>query len=202
MISAYAAGVVVGAPTIAVFAARLPRKGLLPGCWSAHSPSARCVGARAELRAAGRRALRRGPAARRLLRHRLARRLVADGPGQARARGGVRALGPDDRERRSACRRSPSSASSAGWRAAYVAVALVFALAVLAIWSSCHANPATRTPRRRASWAASSTSGLARAAASAPIGFGGFFAVLHLHRADGHRGRRACRPASCRSCSS
>ena len=29
MISAYAAGVVVGAPTIAVFAARLPRKGLL-----------------------------------------------------------------------------------------------------------------------------------------------------------------------------
>ncbi len=102
-----------GAPTIAAFAARLPAQ-------AAAARPASCaftlgygrLGARADLRARARRAIRRGPAARRLLRHRVARRRVADGPGQARPGGRVRALRADDRERRSACPRSPSSASS------------------------------------------------------------------------------------------
>ena len=46
----------------------------------------------------------------------------------------------------------------AGWRAAYLAVAVVFALAVLAICSSCRAARRSARDRARANSAASSAS--------------------------------------------
>ncbi len=99
MIAAYAAGVVVGAPTIAALAARFPRRAAAGRARHRVHGRHRRLGARADVRARRRRALRRRAAARRLLRRRRPGRREPDGSRQPRARGRVRALGSDDRQR-------------------------------------------------------------------------------------------------------
>ena len=85
LISAYALGVVVGAPVLAFFGARLPRRGLLVALMVAYA-GANALSARGrQLRAAPPLALPRRRAARRLLRRRVARR------GQPRPRAAARA---------------------------------------------------------------------------------------------------------------
>ncbi len=133
LITAYAVGVVVGAPTIAAAAARFPRRTLLIVLTVGFTVGLGRVGRRAHVRARGRRAVRRGARARGVLRRRRARRLAP-----ARAR-------------RSAARPPRSSSPGltiasvvgvpsitylgqhAGWRWAYVVVAALFALTTLAI---------------------------------------------------------------------
>lgn len=176
VISAYAAGVVVGAPTIATFAARLPRRGLLIGLaiaftlgtvLSALAPTFELV---------------------------VAARFIAALPHGAYF--GIAALvaaslmGPGNRGRGVALVLSGLTIAnvigvplitllgqSAGWRIAYLAVAAVFALSVLAIAIAVPAQPGDpgATVRRE-------LAGFARlpvwvALATGAIGFGGLFAV-------------------------
>ena len=176
LISAYAAGVVVGAPTIAVFAARLPRRGLLVALAtaftlgtfaSAFAPTFELV---------------------------VAARFVAALPHGAYF--GVAALvaatlmGPGNRGRGVAIVLSGLTVSNvvgvplitalgqaAGWRIADIAVSVIFALTVVAIRLAvpAQAGDPHATVRRE-------LSGFARgrvwlALMTGAIGFGGFFAV-------------------------
>ena len=77
LISAYALGVVVGAPVIAALGARLPRRGLLVGLMAAFLIGNALTAARPRLRDPPRRPLPQRPAARRVLRGRLAGRRLA-----------------------------------------------------------------------------------------------------------------------------
>ena len=99
IISAYALGVVVGAPTIAAAAARWPRKRLLLALLTAFTLGtvASALLPTFELVLVARFLV--GAAARRLLRHRLARGREPHGAGQARPGRRARAVGPHDRER-------------------------------------------------------------------------------------------------------
>lgn len=176
VISAYAAGVVVGAPTIATFAARLPRRGLLIGLAiaftlgtvaSALAPTFELV---------------------------VAARFVAALPHGAYF--GIAALvaaslmGPGNRGRGVALVLAGLTIAnvigvplitllgqSAGWRIAYLAVAAVFALSVVAIALAVPYQPGDphATVRRE-------LAGFARlpvwvALATGAVGFGGLFAV-------------------------
>ena len=133
MIYAYALGVVVGAPTIAVFAARLPAPRPAVRAGDRIHGRHRRVRPGPDLRARGRGALPRRAPARRVLRRRRARRGVADGSRQARAGSRARALRPHDRERRRRSRDHARSVRSSSWRVAYLVVAAIFALTVVAI---------------------------------------------------------------------
>lgn len=176
MISAYAAGVVVGAPTIAVFAARLPRKGLLLALVVAFT-----IGSVASAVA---------PTFPTLV---LARFLAALPHG---AYFGIASLvaaslmGPGKRGRGVAFVLSGLTIANlvgvpaitflgqlAGWRSAYLAVAVVFALSALAILFAVPRQPGDPNAtiarelggfRRLTVWVVLLTGAL---------GFGGFFAV-------------------------
>ena len=176
MISAYAAGVVVGAPTIAVFAARLPRKGLLIALVAAFT-----LGSLASALAPT------FPLV-------VVARFVAALPHGAYF--GIASLvaaslmGPGKRGRGVAFVLSGLTIANvigvpaitllgqnAGWRVAYVAVAGVFALAMLAIWVVV-----PRQPGDPAATAARELGGFRHpvvwfALLTGAVGFGGFFAV-------------------------
>lgn len=176
MISAYAAGVVVGAPTIAVFAARLPRKGLLIALVAAFT-----LGSLASALAPT------FPLV-------VAARFVAALPHGAYF--GIAALvaaslmGPGKRGRGVAFVLSGLTIANvigvpaitllgqqAGWRVAYVAVAGIFALAMVAIWLAV-----PRQPGDPAATAARELGGFRHATVwfallTGAVGFGGFFAV-------------------------
>lgn len=176
VISAYAAGVVVGAPTIAVFAARLPRKGLLlalvgaftlGSVLSAIAPTFETLVA-ARFVAALPHGAYFGIAS-----------LVASslmGPGK-RGRGVAFVLSGLTIANVIGVPAITFLGQNAGWRAAYIAVAIVFALAAVAIWivvprqpGDPHATAARELGgfRHLAVWLALLTGA---------IGFGGFFAV-------------------------
>jgi DHA1 family inner membrane transport protein len=176
VISAYAAGVVVGAPTIATFAARLPRRGLLIGLAIAFT-----LGTAASALAPTFETV-------------LAARFLAALPHGAYF--GIASLvaaslmGPGNRGRGVALVLSGLTIAnvvgvpaitfvgqSAGWRVAYLVVAAVFAFSVLAIVLAVPAQPGDphATIRRE-------LVGFARlpvwvALATGAIGFGGLFAV-------------------------
>lgn len=176
MISAYAAGVVVGAPTIAVFAARLPRKGLLLALVGAFT-----LGSLASALAPTFPTL-------------VGARFVAALPHGAYF--GIASLvaaslmGPGKRGRGVAFVLSGLTIANvigvpaitflgqqAGWRVAYVAVAVVFGLAGLAIWIAV-----PRQPGDRHATAARELGGFAHLAVwvallTGALGFGGLFAV-------------------------
>ena len=176
MISAYAAGVVVGAPTIAVFAARLPRKGLLLALVAAFT-----VGSLASAVAPtfGTLVLARFLAA---LPHGayfgIASLVAASlmGPGK-RGRGVAFVLSGLTIANVVGVPAITALGQQAGWRAAYVCVAVVFALAAVAIWivvprqpGDPHATAARELGgfKHLAVWVALLTGA---------VGFGGFFAV-------------------------
>jgi DHA1 family inner membrane transport protein len=176
IISAYAAGVVVGAPTIATFAARLPRKGLLLGLAvaftlgtvaSALAPTFETV---------------------------LAARFLAALPHGAYF--GIAALvaaslmGPGNRGRGVALVLSGLTIAnvvgvplitflgqSAGWRIAYLAVAGVFAVSVLAIALAVPAQPGDPGATIRRELAGFARLPVWVALATGAVGFGGLFAV-------------------------
>lgn len=176
LISAYAAGVVVGAPTIAVVAARFPRKGLLIGLASAFT-----VGTLASAAAPTFELV-------------LVARFVAALPHGAYF--GIAALvaaslmGPGKRGQGIALVLSgltianvvgvpaiTALGQAAGWRAAYLAVAGIFALTVVAVVLVVPRQPGDpgATVRRE-------LGGFARPAVwlallTGALGFGGFFAV-------------------------
>lgn len=176
LISAYAAGVVVGAPTIAMFAARLPRKRLLVALATAFTVGTilSAVAPTFELVVVA--------------------RFVAALPHGAYF--GVAALvasslmGPGKRGQGVALVLSGLTISNvigvpaitflgqvAGWRAAYLAVAGTFAIALLAIALAVPSQPGDphATPRRELS--AFARPALWFALLTGAIGFGGFFAV-------------------------
>jgi len=176
MISAYAAGVVVGAPTIAALAARFPRRGLLVALalaftlgtvFSALAPTFQLV---------------------------VVARFVAALPHGAYF--GVAALvaadlmGPGNRGRGVAFVLSGLTIANiigvplitllgqvAGWRAAYLAVAAIFALTLVAILLFVPASPGDPAATFRRELKVFRRIGVWFALLTAAIGFGGFFAV-------------------------
>ncbi len=176
MISAYAAGVVVGAPTIAVFAARLPRKGLLIALVAAFT-----LGSVASALA---------PTFGWLI----VARFVAALPHGAYF--GIASLvaaslmGPGKRGRGVAFVLSGLTIANvvgvpaitllgqqAGWRAAYFAVAGVFGLAVLAIWIVVPRQPGDPHATVARELGGFRHLGVWIALLTGALGFGGFFAV-------------------------
>ena len=176
MISAYAAGVVVGAPTIAVLAARLPRKGLLlalvaaftlGSLASALAPTfptlviARFVAALPHGAYFGIASL-------------VAASLM--GPGK-RGRGVAFVLGGLTVANLIGVPAITFLGQATGWRSAYLAVASVFALAAIAIFFAV-----PRQPGDPHATFARELSGFRRLSVwvvllTAALGFGGFFAV-------------------------
>ncbi|MGN6501726.1 MAG: MFS transporter [Pseudolysinimonas sp.] len=176
MISAYAAGVVVGAPTIAALAARFPRRRLLVALAlaftlgtlaSALAPTFELV---------------------------VAARFVAALPHGAYF--GVAALvaadlmGPGNRGRGVAFVLSGLTIANvigvplitllgqvAGWRAAYLAVATIFALTLVAILAFVPGSPGDPAATFRRELAVFRRIGVWFALLTGAIGFGGFFAV-------------------------
>jgi len=176
MISAYAAGVVVGAPTIAIFAAKLPRKGILlslvavftlGSIASALAPNfeslivARFVAALPHGAYFGIASL-------------VAASLM--GPGK-RGQGIAFVLGGLTVANLIGVPAITLLGQAAGWRAAYFAVALVFALSVVAIMFAV-----PRQPGDPAATAARELGGFKHLSVwlvllTGALGFGGFFAV-------------------------
>lgn len=176
LVSAYAAGVVVGAPTIAAVAARLPRKQLLLGCVAVFALGTL---ASALLPTFG------------LV---LAARFIAALPHGAYF--GIAALvaaslmGPGKRGRGVALVLSGLTIANvvgvpavtwlgqeAGWRTAYLVVAAVFAATFAAVWLAVPFQPGdpAATVRRELSIFSRTQVWLALLIGS--VGFGGFFAV-------------------------
>lgn len=175
-ISAYAAGVVVGAPTIAVFASRLPRKGVLLALVAAF-----VVGSIASAVAPTYESL-------------VAARFVAGLPHGAyfgiaslvassllgagrRGRGVAFVLGGLTLANLIGVPAITFLGQIAGWRSAYVAVAVVFLVSVVAIWMAV-----PRQPGDPAATAVRELSGFRSlpvwlALLTGALGFGGFFAV-------------------------
>lgn len=176
MISAYAAGVVVGAPTIAAFAARLPRKSLLLGLtvaftvatvFSALAPTFGLV---------------------------VVARFVAGLPHGAYF--GVAALvaaqlmGPGKRGQGIALVLSGLTIANVigvpaitwlgqttNWRIAYLAVAAIFALSTAAIWLAVPAQAGDPRSTVRRELSAFARGRVWFALLTGSLGFGGFFAV-------------------------
>lgn len=176
LISAYALGVVIGAPTIAALAARFPRKQLLLWCVAAFTlgtiasallPTFELV---------------------------LAARVIAALPHGAYF--GIAALvaaslmGPGKRGQGVALVLSGLTIANvigvpsvtflgqvAGWRVAYLAVAVVFALSFVAVLFAVPAQPGDASSTMRRELAALSRPQVWLALLIGAIGFGGFFAV-------------------------
>jgi MFS transporter, DHA1 family, inner membrane transport protein len=176
MISAYAAGVVVGAPTIAVFAARLPRRGLLVGLVAAF-----VVGSAASALAPTFPLL-------------VAARFVAALPHGAYF--GIASLvagsimGPGKQGRGIAFVISGLTIANvigvpavtflgqaAGWRAAYIVVAAVFVLALVAILVAVPRMPGDPSATARRELGGFRRGSVWAALLTGSVGFGGFFAV-------------------------
>ncbi len=176
MISAYAAGVVVGAPTIAVVAARFPRKGLLLvlAIWFAVGTIASAVAPTFELV--------------------LVARFIAALPHGAYF--GIAALvaaslmGPGKRGQGIALVLSGLTIANvvgvpaitflgqvAGWRAAYLVVALIFVLTVVAIILVVPKQPGDPGATVRREVGGFRSPAVWFALLTGAIGFGGFFAV-------------------------
>jgi DHA1 family inner membrane transport protein len=176
MISAYAAGVVVGAPTIAVFAARLPRKGLLLALVGAFTVGSvlSALAPNFELLVAARfiAALPHGA-------YFGIASLVASslmGPGK-RGRGVAFVLSGLTIANVVGVPAITFLGQQAGWRAAYVAVAGVFALAVLAIWIVVPRQPGDPNATAARELGGFKHLGVWIALLTGAVGFGGFFAV-------------------------
>lgn len=176
MISAYAAGVVVGAPTIAVFAARLPRKGLLLALVGAFTLGsfASALAPNFETLVAARflAALPHGAY------FGIASLVAASlmGPGK-RGRGVAFVLGGLTLANLLGVPAITFLGQLAGWRWAYIAVAAVFALSALAILLAV-----PRQPGDPHATIARELGGFTRLPVwvvllTAALGFGGFFAV-------------------------
>lgn len=176
MISAYAAGVVVGAPTIAALAARFPRRGLLLALVLAFT-----VGTVASALAPTFELV-------------VVARFIAALPHGAYF--GVAALvaaglmGPGNRGRGVAFVLSGLTIANvigvplitllgqvAGWRIAYLAVAGIFAATLLAIFAFVPASPGDRAATFRRELKVFRRIGVWFALLTGAIGFGGFFAV-------------------------
>ena len=176
MIAAYAAGVVVGAPTIAVVAARFPRKGLLLVLviWFAVGTIASAVAPTFELV--------------------LVARFIAALPHGAYF--GIAALvaaslmGPGKRGQGIALVLSGLTIANvigvpaitylgqvAGWRIAYLAVAVIFVLTVVAIFLVVPRQPGDPGATVRRELGGFRRSAVWFALLTGAIGFGGFFAV-------------------------
>lgn len=176
MISAYAAGVVVGAPTIAVVAARFPRKGLLVALATAFTVGtlASAVAPTFELVV-------------------LARFVAALPHG---AYFGIAALvaaslmGPGKRGQGIALVLSGLTIANvvgvpaitylgqqAGWRVAYLAVAAIFALTVVAVLALVPRQPGDPGATMRRELGAFGRPAVWFALLTGTLGFGGFFAV-------------------------
>ena len=176
MISAYAAGVVVGAPTIAVFAARLPRKGLLLALVGAFTLGSvlSAIAPNFELLVAARFVAALPHGAYFGIASLVASSLM--GPGK-RGRGVAFVLSGLTIANVIGVPAITFLGQQAGWRAAYLAVASVFALAVLAIWIVV-----PRQPGDPHATAARELGGFKHlpvwlALLTGAVGFGGFFAV-------------------------
>ena len=176
MISAYAAGVVVGAPTIAVFAARLPRKGLLLALVGAFTVGSvlSALAPNFELLVAARfiAALPHGA-------YFGIASLVASslmGPGK-RGRGVAFVLSGLTIANVIGVPAITLLGQQAGWRAAYVAVAVVFALSVLAIWLVVPRQPGDPHATAARELGGFRHLGVWLALLTGALGFGGFFAV-------------------------
>ncbi len=176
MIAAYALGVVVGAPTIAVFAARLPRRAILLGLTAAFT-----LGTVASALA---------PTFELVVLFRFLAALPHGAYFGIAALVAASLMGPGKRGQGVALVLSGLTVAnvvgvplitalgqSAGWRAAYLVVAAIFALSVLAIRFTVPVQPGDpdATPRRE-------LGALARPAVwfallTGSVGFAGFFAV-------------------------
>ena len=176
MISAYAAGVVVGAPTIAAFAARLPRKGLLLGLTiaftlgtvaSALAPTFPLVVA-ARFVAALPHGAYFGVAAL------VAASLMGEGK---RGRGIALVLSGLTIANVVGVPLITFLGQNAGWRVAYLAVAAIFALATVAIWIVVPAQPGDPHATVRRELSAFRRGRVWFALLTGALGFGGFFAV-------------------------
>lgn len=176
LISAYAAGVVVGAPTIAMFAARLPRKRLLLALAaaftlgtvaSALAPTFELV-VLARFVAALPHGAYFGIAA-----------LVASslmGPGK-RGQGVALVLSGLTIANVIGVPAITFLGQNAGWRIAYLVVAAIFALALVAIALAVPAQPGDPGATIRRELSAFGRPALWLALLTGAIGFGGFFAV-------------------------
>ena len=176
VISAYAAGVVVGAPTIAMFAGRVPRKTLLLAALvvfvigsvaSALAPTfeflivARFLAALPHGAYFG-----------------IASLLAADllGPGK-RAQGVAFVLGGLTVANVIGVPAITLLGQVSSWRIAYLGVAAIFALAVAAMALTVPPSPGDPTSTARRELGGFRNPGIWIALASSSIGFGGFFAV-------------------------
>lgn len=176
VISAYAAGVVVGAPAIATFAARLPRRGLLIGLAIAFTAGTVASALAPTFEAV------------------LAARFVAALPHGAYF--GIASLvaaglmGPGNRGRGVALVLSGLTIANvvgvpaitfvgqnAGWRVGYLVVAAVFALSAVAIALAVPAQPGDPHATIRRELAGFARLPVWVALATGAIGFGGLFAV-------------------------
>ncbi|CAN5408204.1 MFS transporter [soil metagenome] len=176
MISAYAAGVVVGAPTIAVFAARLPRKAILIALVAAFifGSAASALAPNFGLLIAARFVAGLPHGAYFGIASLVAASLM--GPGK-RGRGVSFVLGGLTLANLVGVPAITYLGQVAGWRAAYLAVAIVFALSIIAI---IFAVP--RQPGNPEATAARELGGFKKLSVwlvllTGAIGFGGFFAV-------------------------
>jgi len=176
MISAYAAGVVVGAPTIALFAARLPRKGLLLALVCAFTLGSvlSAVAPTFELLVAARFVAALPHGAYFGIASLVASSLM--GPGK-RGRGVAFVLSGLTIANVIGVPAITFLGQNAGWRSAYLTVAIVFALAALAIWIVVPRQPGD--PHATAARELGGFKHLAvwLALLTGAIGFGGFFAV-------------------------
>jgi DHA1 family inner membrane transport protein len=176
VISAYAAGVVVGAPAIAAFAGRLPRKTLLLACLIVFA-----IGSVASALAPnfGLLVLFRFLAA---IPHGayfgVASLVAGDllGPGR-RARGVALVLGGLTVANVIGVPAITYLGQLAGWRAAYIAVAAVFVVVVAFVWLTVRFEPGDPTSTIRRELGGFTKAGIWITLAGGAIGVGGFFAV-------------------------
>jgi DHA1 family inner membrane transport protein len=176
MISAYAAGVVVGAPTIAVFAARLPRKGLLLALVAAFTIGSvlSALAPNFELLVVARFVAALPHGAYFGIASLAASSLI--GPGK-RGRGVAFVLSGLTIANVVGVPAITFLGQQAGWRAAYSAVAIVFALAALAIWIVVPRQPGDPRATAARELGGFRHLGVWLALLTGAVGFGGFFAV-------------------------
>ena len=176
VISAYAIGVVVGAPLIAVFGARLPRRELLIGLMAVF-----LVGNAASALATGFTSLTAGPVLRRAPARRLLRRRLARGrrPGRNRASWprGQRVMLGLAFANVAGVPAATWLGQHAGWRSAYWLVSVLAALtALLVLWLVPHVA-ANRDATGRNELSAFKNPQVLLTLLAGAIGFGGMFAV-------------------------
>ncbi len=176
LITAYALGVVVGAPTIAAAVRPVPPEGRTGGPGHRLLGGHRGIGPCADVRLGGGRQVRRGSPARGLL-----------WSGRA---GGIPLLGPAKRGQAVAYVLVGLTIASvvgvplitylgqhAGWRAAYLVVALLFALTTVALIAFIPPHPGNPHATIRRELKAFTRPAVWAALLTASLGFGGFFAV-------------------------